>query len=171
MVKQTKHVFVYECMCLSEPKEIGMLLRKTAQRWEYGVIELCEVPDTLAVTASLNVVLISHQSPSVSGEEATADSAISSSELRLRTIQPPQTSSEVCNIYAEHRESSTFKLFKRGGGVVQWQSCMYTWVHGQYIICALHYDGRGKRIPSMIYHLCFFGVLVGLMLRSTFDTA
>lgn len=44
---------------------------EAAQRGEQGVIELCEVPDTVAVTAALNVPLISHQSllQSLEGDE------------------------------------------------------------------------------------------------------
>lgn len=47
------------CMFPCEPKKHAC---EAAQSGEQGVIELCEVPDTVAVTAALNVPLISHQS-------------------------------------------------------------------------------------------------------------
>lgn len=49
-------------ICLVKKKKKRAL--EDAQRAEQGVIELCEVPDTVAVIAALNVPPISHQSPS-----------------------------------------------------------------------------------------------------------
>lgn len=75
------------CVCVSQKQQHAW---EAAQRGEQGVVELCEVPDTVAVTAALNVPLISHQSLLQSlEEETTAYSAISYSQLCLSAIKPP----------------------------------------------------------------------------------
>lgn len=84
--------------------------------WEYvkkeerGEVELCEVPDTVAVTAALNAAFISHQSPLVSGgsQETTAYSAIYLSALP----EGNPTTNLGFETYADRRESSTFMLLR-----------------------------------------------------------
>lgn len=134
---RSQHVFVYgcACMCLCEPKKKHAW--EVAQRGERGV-ELCEVSDTVAVTAALNVPLISHQSllQSLEGDKKL-----------LPTVQSPTLSSawvqsnhpfRAWNIRWPQRK---FNIHAPQRGVlyvsIQCGICMYTKVYSMYCTVAM----------------------------------
>lgn len=87
------------------PKKQKQNMQEGVQRRQKAVTEPCEVLDTVAVTAALNVLLIRHQSLLQSLED--------DENLLLPTLQSPPLSNGTnlgLETYADHRESSVFLL-------------------------------------------------------------